>query len=112
VPTAVASNSSRSNIDSKISCHKGWKEYFSAIVGADEVEKGKPSPDIFLEAAKRMNADPSNCLVIEDSLPGVSAGKAAGMHVIAVPSVPKSTDEFSSADEIINSLLDLRPEKD
>ena len=43
--------------------------------------------------------------------PGVSAGKAAGMHVIAVPSVPKMTDEFSSADEIINSLLYLRPEK-
>ncbi|CAM0901460.1 unnamed protein product [Alopecurus aequalis] len=111
VPTAVASNSSRSNIDSKIYCHTGWKEYFSAIVGVDEVEKGKPSPDIFLEAAKRMNADPSNCLVIEDSLPGLSAGKAAGMHVIAVPSVPKRTDEFSSADETINSLLDLRPEK-
>ena len=111
VPAALASNSSRSNIESKISCQQGWKEYFSAIVGADEVESGKPSPDIFLEAAKRMNADPSNCLVIEDSVPGVTAGKAAGMHVIAVPSVPKRTDEFSSADEIINSLLDLRPEK-
>jgi riboflavin kinase len=49
--------------------------------------------------------------LIDCARPGVSAGKAAGMHVIAVPSVPKRTDEFSSADEIINSLLDLRPEK-
>lgn len=111
VPAALASNSPRSNIEAKIACHQGWKESFSAIVGGDEVEKGKPSPDIFLEAAKRMNTDPSNCLVIEDSLPGVTAGKAAGMHVIAVPSVPKRTAEFSSADEVINSLLDVRPEK-
>uniref|UniRef100_A0A0E0EYP8 riboflavin kinase n=1 Tax=Oryza meridionalis TaxID=40149 RepID=A0A0E0EYP8_9ORYZ len=111
VPAALASNSPRSNIDAKISCHQGWKESFSAIVGGDEVEKGKPSPDIFLEAAKRMNTNPPNCLVIEDSLPGVAAGKAAGMHVIAVPSVPKRTAEFSSADEVINSLLDVKPEK-
>ncbi|GJM84733.1 hypothetical protein PR202_ga00433 [Eleusine coracana subsp. coracana] len=111
VPTALASNSPRSNIEAKISCHEGWKESFFAIVGGDEVEKAKPSPDIFLEAAKRMNTDPSNCLVIEDSLPGVTAGKAAGMHVIAVPSVPKKTAEFSSADEVINSLLDIRLEK-
>ncbi|KAG0553031.1 hypothetical protein BDA96_01G560000 [Sorghum bicolor] len=110
VPTALASNSPRSDIVAKIS-HQGWKESFSAIVGGDEVEKGKPSPDIFLEAAKRMNATPSNCLVIEDSLPGVAAGKAAGMHVIAVPSVPKKTVEFSSADEVIDSLLEVRPEK-
>ncbi|WVZ87996.1 hypothetical protein U9M48_034559 [Paspalum notatum var. saurae] len=90
---------------------KRWKECFSTIVGGDEVEKGKPSPDIVLEAAKRMNTTPSNCLVIEDSLPGVAAGKAAEMCVIAVPSVPKKTAEFSSADEVINSLLDIRPEK-
>uniref|UniRef100_I1QTB2 riboflavin kinase n=1 Tax=Oryza glaberrima TaxID=4538 RepID=I1QTB2_ORYGL len=111
VPAALASNSPGSNIEAKISCHQGWKESFSAIVGGDEVEKGKPSPDIFLEAAKRMNTNPPNCLVIEDSLPGVAAGKAAGMHVIAVPSVPKRTAEFSSADEVINSLLDVMPEK-
>ncbi|GJN29895.1 hypothetical protein PR202_gb18157 [Eleusine coracana subsp. coracana] len=111
VPTALASNSPRSNIEAKISSHEGWKESFSAIVGGDEIEKAKPSPDIFLEAAKRMNTGPSNCLVIEDSLPGVTAGKAAGMHVIAVPSIPKKTAEFSSADEVVNSLLDVRPEK-
>jgi phosphoglycolate phosphatase-like HAD superfamily hydrolase len=46
VPTALASNSPRSNIEAKISCHQGWKESFSAIVGGDEVEKGKPSPDM------------------------------------------------------------------
>ncbi|MQM12867.1 hypothetical protein Taro_045784 [Colocasia esculenta] len=91
--------------------HAGWKGSFTIIIGGDEVKNGKPSPEIFLEAAKRMNADPSCCLVVEDSLPGVEAGKAAGMKVVAVPSIPKQTMQYSSADEVINSLLDLRPEK-
>ncbi|XP_073002659.1 bifunctional riboflavin kinase/FMN phosphatase [Typha latifolia] len=111
VPMALASNSPKLNIEAKLSCHLGWKESFSAIVGGNEVEIGKPSPKIFLEAAKRMNVDPSLCLVIEDSLPGVMAGKAAGMVVVAVPSLPKQAALYSSADEVINSLLDLHPEK-
>lgn len=111
VPMALASNSPKLNIEVKISYHHGWKESFSAIVGGDEVINGKPSPEIFLEAAKRMNTEPSNCLVIEDSLPGVMAAKNAGMSVVAVPSIPKQADRFSFADEVINSLLDLHPEK-
>ncbi|KAG5516728.1 hypothetical protein RHGRI_037462 [Rhododendron griersonianum] len=89
----------------------GWKESFSVIIGGDEVTAGKPSPEIFLEAAKRLNIDPPKCLVIEDSIPGVTAGKAAGMEVVAVPSLPKQSHLYTSADEVINSLLDLRPEK-
>ncbi|XP_039049522.1 bifunctional riboflavin kinase/FMN phosphatase isoform X2 [Hibiscus syriacus] len=111
VPMALASNSSRGNIESKIS-YQGWRDYFSVIVGGDEVTAGKPSPEIFLEAAKRLNREPSSCLVIEDSILGVTAGKAAGMEVVAVPSVPKQTDLYiPAADEVINSLLDLQPEK-
>lgn len=110
VPMALASNSPISNVEAKISYH-GWKESFAVIIGGDEVQNGKPSPEIFLEAAKRMKTDPLNCLVIEDSLPGVMAGKAAGMKVVAVPSLPKQADKYSSADEVINSLLDLHPEK-
>lgn len=111
VPMALASNSPKSNIEAKISHHHGWKESFSVIIGGDEVQNGKPSPEIFLEAAKRMNTDPSNCLVIEDSLPGVTAAKAAEMVVVAVPSLPKQAAKYGSADEVINSLLDLHPEK-
>ncbi|KAL5772543.1 hypothetical protein ACOSQ2_012467 [Xanthoceras sorbifolium] len=111
VPMALASNSFRSSIESKISSHQGWKESFSVIIGGDEVKMGKPSPEIFLEAAKRLNMEPSSCLVIEDSVPGVTAGKAAGMEVVAVPSIPKQTHLYTSADEVLNSLLDLRPEK-
>ncbi|GLU23095.1 hypothetical protein SLE2022_391270 [Rubroshorea leprosula] len=111
VPMALASNSPRKSIESKISYHLGWKEYFSVIIGGDEVTTGKPSPEIFLEAAKRLNMEPSSCLVIEDSVPGVMAGKAAGMEVVVVPSVLKQTHLFTAADEVINSLLDLQPEK-
>ncbi|ONI01411.1 hypothetical protein PRUPE_6G138200 [Prunus persica] len=97
VPMALASNSPRENIETKISYHQGWKESFSVIIGGDEVRLGKPSPEI--------------CLVIEDSLPGVTAGRAAGMEVVAVPSIPKQPHLYTLADEVINSLLDLRPEK-
>ncbi|ESR62456.1 hypothetical protein CICLE_v10015592mg [Citrus x clementina] len=89
VPMALASNSHRATIESKISYQHGWKESFSVIVGSDEVRTGKPSPDMI----------------------GVMAGKAAGMEVVAVPSLPKQTHRYTSADEVINSLLDLQPEK-
>ncbi|CAA6666489.1 unnamed protein product [Spirodela intermedia] len=111
VPLALTSNSPRSSIESKIASHDGWKESFSVIIGCDEIRYGKPSPEIFLGAANRMNVDPANCLVIEDSLPGVIAAKAAAMDVVAVPSIPKQANLYSSADEVINSLLDLQPEK-
>ncbi|KAH8508986.1 hypothetical protein Peur_050817 [Populus x canadensis] len=110
VPLALASNSPRAYIESKISYQQGWKESFSVIIAGDEVRAGKPSPEIFLEAAKRLNIEPSRCLVIEDSLPGVTGGKAAGMEVVAVPSIPKQTHLYIAADEVINSLLDLQPE--
>ncbi|XP_047938288.1 bifunctional riboflavin kinase/FMN phosphatase isoform X2 [Salvia hispanica] len=107
----LASNSSKENIETKISYHHGWKESFSVILGGDDVTSAKPSPEIYLEAAKRLEVEVASCLVIEDSLPGVAAGKAAGMEVVAVPSLPKQSHNFTLADEVINSLLDLRPEK-
>ncbi|GLT49445.1 hypothetical protein SLA2020_229980 [Shorea laevis] len=107
----LASNSTKASIEYKLSYQKGWKECFSVIIGGDEVTIGKPSPEIFLEAARRLNMEPSSCLVIEDSVTGVMAGKAARMEVVAVPSVPKQTHLFTAADEVINSLLDFQPEK-
>ncbi|XP_031502025.1 bifunctional riboflavin kinase/FMN phosphatase-like isoform X1 [Nymphaea colorata] len=110
VPIALASNSPKASIETKLSYHHGWKERFSVIIGGDEVREGKPSPEIFLEAANKLSVDPSSCLVVEDSLPGITAGKAAGMAVVAVPSVPNQTHVYSCADEVINSLLDLHLE--
>ncbi|KAF1861946.1 hypothetical protein Lal_00026439 [Lupinus albus] len=124
IPMALASNSPRESIEAKLSSHDGWKNSFSVIIGGDEVRTGKPSPEIFLEAARRLSVEPSSCLVIEDSLqnnhcpirkttwllfiPGVTAGKAAGMEVVAVPSLPKQSHLYTAADEVISSLLDLQ----
>ncbi|KAL8461118.1 hypothetical protein ACS0TY_032550 [Phlomoides rotata] len=111
VPFALASNSLTKNIDEKISHHDGWKECFTLILGSDQIKSGKPSPDIYLEAAKRMGVDSSCCLVIEDSIVGVKAGKAAGMKVVAVPSLQNDSDSYSIADSILHSLLELQPEE-
>ncbi|KAL1560620.1 bifunctional riboflavin kinase/FMN phosphatase-like isoform X1 [Salvia divinorum] len=110
VPFGLASNSLRKNIEGKISHHDGWKDNFNVILGSDEVESGKPAPDLFLEAAKRMDMDPSCCLVIEDSVVGVKAGKAANMKVVAVPSLENESDSYSIADSILHSLLEFQPE--
>ncbi|XP_038888633.1 bifunctional riboflavin kinase/FMN phosphatase-like [Benincasa hispida] len=109
VPFGLASNSSSEFIHAKISCMKGWKDWFSVILGSDQVIEGKPAPYLFEEAAKRMGVDASHCLVIEDSLIGVKAAKAAKMKVIAVPS--RGEIECSSlADKVLNSLLEFEPE--
>ncbi|KAF8413750.1 hypothetical protein HHK36_001743 [Tetracentron sinense] len=110
VPLALASNSIRRNIETKVSHQQGWKEFFSVIIGSDEVNSGKPSPDIFLEAARRMSVDADRCLVIEDSLVGVTAAKAAGMKVVAVPSLQAQADRYSIANSVLHSLLEFRPE--
>ncbi|KAG5512964.1 hypothetical protein RHGRI_038632 [Rhododendron griersonianum] len=87
-----------------------WREHFAVILGSDQVNAGKPSPDLFLEAAKQMGVDPVHCLVIEDSLVGVKAAKAAGMKVVAVPSLQNAADQYSNADSVLHSLLELQPE--
>ncbi|KAJ4975336.1 hypothetical protein NE237_000442 [Protea cynaroides] len=110
VPFALASNSIRKHIDEKISQQEGWKESFSVILGSNEVNSGKPAPDLFLEAAKRMGVDPLRCLVIEDSLPGVMAAKAAGMKVVAVPSLQTQADRYSIATSVLHSLLEFQPD--
>ncbi|XP_057506189.1 bifunctional riboflavin kinase/FMN phosphatase-like isoform X2 [Actinidia eriantha] len=110
VPFALASNSRRKSIDIKISNQQVWREYFSVILGSDQVKSGKPSPDIFLEAANKMGVDAIHCLVIEDSLTGVKAGKAAGMKVVAVPTLQNAAEKYSIADSVLHSLLEFRPE--
>ncbi|KAF5731396.1 hypothetical protein HS088_TW18G00073 [Tripterygium wilfordii] len=109
VPFALASNSLQEYIDAKISVQEGWKECFSVIVGSDQVKSGKPSPDIFIEAAKRLGIDAVHCLVIEDSMVGVKAAKSAKMKVVAIPS-QKEADCSTLADSVLNSLLEFQPE--
>lgn len=83
-------------------------KYLTVTTG-DEVENGKPAPDIYLRAAEKLNVTPENCLVVEDALAGVQAGKSAGMTVIAIPD-PRFMDVTlypGKADYILNQLSEL-----
>ena len=83
-----------------------------AIVSSDEVALGKPAPDVYLLAATRLGVAPDSCLVVEDSLNGVRAGKAAGMTVVLVPneSFPPADEARALADHIVASLATLDPD--
>ncbi|MEU0287102.1 MULTISPECIES: HAD-IA family hydrolase [Streptomyces] len=98
VPLAVASGSSAEAIDAILS-GTGLDAYLRTVVSADEVPHGKPAPDVFLEAARRLGARPADCVVVEDAAPGAAAAHAAGMRCIAVPYVAAQADapEFATA---------------
>lgn len=98
VPMAVASGSSPEAIDT-ILAGTGLGAHLRTVVSADEVAHGKPAPDVFLEAARRLGADPADCVVLEDAAPGAAAAHAAGMRCIAIPYVAAQADapEFATA---------------
>ncbi len=98
VPTAVASGSSPAAIEA-ILAGTGLGAHLRTAVSADEVPRGKPAPDVFLEAARRLGVDPAGCVVVEDAAPGAAAAHAAGMRCIAVPYVAAQADapEFGTA---------------
>ncbi|WP_406417019.1 HAD family phosphatase [Streptomyces sp. NBC_00873] len=92
IATAVASGSSRAAIEAVLA-GTGLGAYVTVYVSADEVAHGKPAPDVFLEAARRLGAAPGDCVVLEDAAPGVAAAHAAGMRCIAVPYVASTADD-------------------
>ena len=89
LPLAVASGSSPDVLRELLE-QTGILGYFSVLVSSEEVAKGKPAPDIFLETARRMACTPENLVVLEDSVSGVLSGLAAGMRVVAIPGFPET----------------------
>ncbi len=85
----------------------GIGEYFSSIVGGEEIKKGKPAPDIFLKAAKRLKAKPSACIVIEDSKNGVLAAKAAEMKCVGFKNPNSGNQDLTKADLIVDKYNSL-----
>lgn len=77
---------------------------FDFIVTGDEVRKGKPNPEIFLKAAKKLGVDPKHCVVVEDSTFGIQAAKAAGMFAIAFDSPNTHNQDLSMADVVVDDL--------
>jgi HAD superfamily hydrolase (TIGR01509 family) len=108
VPTAIASSAHPAVIRAAVAA-AGLGSVFATIVSSDDVARGKPAPDVYLEAARRLGVAPAACLVIEDSRNGVLAGRAAGMRVVLVPnaSVPPGPGVAEIADAVLERLADL-----
>ena len=108
---ALASAGRRLHVDLVVD-KLGIRRLLKAIVSLDDVTNGKPEPDLFLEAAARLKCEPSRCLVIEDAVHGVQAGRAAGMSVIALP--PAGDDgarhRAAGASVCLESLAELTPD--
>ena len=85
----------------------GIRQYFQTLTSGDEIKNGKPAPDIFLLAARRLSASPADCLVIEDTINGIRAAKSAGMQCVAIPCQATRYQDHSEADLRLNSLSEL-----
>jgi HAD superfamily hydrolase (TIGR01509 family) len=107
-PLGLASSSNRELIDTALDV-SGLARYFSATVSSEEVAHGKPAPDVYLEAARRLGVEPSTCCAIEDSHGGIRSAKSAGMRVVAIPNptYPPGDDALALADVTVRSLDDL-----
>lgn len=102
-PLAIASGSLHAEVESIIRAG-GLVESFSAIVGADDVARAKPAPDLYLEAARRLGVDPATAVAIEDSFWGLEAARAAGLRTIAVTTSLPAAALRSRAELVIASL--------
>jgi HAD superfamily hydrolase (TIGR01509 family) len=106
-PLGLASSSNRELIDVVLGAG-GITEHFQATVSSEEVARGKPAPDVYLEAARRLGLDPALCAAVEDSHNGIRSAKAAGMSCVAIPNphFPPGA-AVSEADLVVASVADL-----
>jgi len=111
-PLGVASSSNREVIDAVLA-RAGIAGCFRATVSSEEVARGKPAPDVYLEAARRLEIEPAACTAIEDSRNGIRSAHDAGLRVIAIPNAhyPPPDDALALAVVVLRSLDELTPER-
>jgi HAD superfamily hydrolase (TIGR01509 family) len=109
-PLGLASSSNRELIDLVLRV-SGLERWFAATVSSEEVPRGKPAPDVYLEAARRLGVAAERCAAVEDSENGIRSAKAAGMRVIAIPNAqyPPADDALAAADLVLPSVAALTP---
>jgi HAD superfamily hydrolase (TIGR01509 family) len=109
-PLGLASSSNRELIDKALEL-SGLASTFRATVSSEEVERGKPAPDVYLEAARRLEVDPRDCAAIEDSASGIRSAHAAEMFVVAIPNraFPPPQDVLGLAEVVLDSIKELEP---
>jgi HAD superfamily hydrolase (TIGR01509 family) len=107
-PLGLATSSNREIIDIVVAVG-GFEDLLKVTVSSEEVESGKPAPDVYLEATRRMGVDPQRTAAVEDSTNGLLAAKAAGMRVIAIPNDahPPAEKGLAAADVVLSSIEDL-----
>lgn len=107
-PLAVASSSNRPLIETVLE-RAGIAELFAAVVSSEQVARGKPAPDVYLEAARRIGVEPERCAAVEDSSAGIRAAHAAGLRVIAIPNphYPPTAEALALADVLVRAPADL-----
>ena len=107
-PLGLASSSNREIIDLVLEL-SGWAELFRVTVSSEEVARGKPAPDVYVEAAKRLEASPERCVAVEDSSAGIGSAHTAGLAVVAIPNraYPPDPVILDHADVVLDSLADL-----
>jgi HAD superfamily hydrolase (TIGR01509 family) len=110
-PLGVASSSNRPIIDLVLEL-SGLDRFFRASVSSEEVKHGKPSPDVYLEAAHRLGVHPEHTVAVEDSHNGILAAKAGGMRVVAIPNrrYPPQEGALAEADVVLEDISKLGPE--
>jgi HAD superfamily hydrolase (TIGR01509 family) len=111
-PLGLASSSNREIIDLVLEL-SGLAGRFAVTLSSEEVARGKPAPDVYLEATRRLGVAPEQSAAVEDSENGIRAAKAAGMRVLALPNphYPPAPDALAEADEVLDSLHELTPER-
>ena len=104
-PLALASSSARPLID-LVLAESGWAELFAVTVSTEEVPRGKPAPDVYLDAARRLEVAPHRCVAVEDSSNGLRSARAAGTRVVAVPrpEYPPDPDALDGVDLVVDDL--------
>lgn len=102
IPMAIATSSRKKYTDFILDGLK-IREYFSTVVTAQDIVKGKPDPEIYLKAASLLNVVPANCIVFEDTISGIESAHAAGMKVIAIATT-HNKEELGIADKVIESF--------
>jgi HAD superfamily hydrolase (TIGR01509 family) len=110
-PLGLASSSNRELIDFVLEV-SSLDRFFRATVSSEEVPRGKPAPDVYLEAARRLEVAPERCAAVEDSEAGIRSAKAAGMRVIAIPNphFPPAAEALEAADVVLESVAELTRE--
>jgi HAD superfamily hydrolase (TIGR01509 family) len=110
-PLGLASSSNRELIDLVLEV-SGLDRLFGVTVSSEEVARGKPAPDVYLEAARRLEAAPERCAAVEDSEAGIRSARAAGMRVLVVPNehFPPADEALAEADVLLDDVAGLTPE--